>query len=379
MSINMTENIAALLTRRGWTVVREGEGRASLWANADAHAEMYLPRGLRRGSFEWSDILERLASAHGETVGNLERELDLVGSDVMRFTVNSTSSQTIPLEAGATVISSAFGMIRAAATTARRPRQSIGSHYSTVGDAIARGARLAHTERGSFVFPVLMPVGEPLPDTEHGFDAIAESRSESEERRVVRTLAQALQAYERHVIQPGREPRLKDLTPVVVAGGTKEIFAQVGRALAEPGVSWFEAGFDWASNETAAKDAPRSITIPADARDLVKSTVRLLARPQHTPVHVFTGPITQIGHEPGDPLGRIVIQAPSSSGRRLGHIEVTVRAEQLTEIHRWMDTATTVVVQGKIERIPGRTARLREIAQPYPLSETMFALGESSD
>lgn len=377
MTANMALDIAALLEGHNWSVVRSGRGRASLWAYSDGRTEMYLPTELRRGSFEWSDVLERIAVAQGEAVRDVERRLDLLGSDVMRFRVDSTSSQSIPLEAGATVIASAFGMIRAAATTARRPRQAIGSNYSAVGDEIARGARLAHTETGSFVFPVLMPVGEPLPDSGAVLDGFAKAHSESEERRVVRTLAQALQSYDRHVIQPAREPRLSDLAPVVIAGGTKEIFAQVGRALAEPGVSWLETGFDWAAKEPVAHDVPQQVTIPSEARDIVKTTVRLLARPQHNPVHVFTGPITQIGHEVGDPLGRVVIQAPSSSGRRLGHIEVTVRAEQLTEIHRWMDTVTTVVVQGEVERIPGRMARLRGTAQPYRLADSMLAVDDS--
>lgn len=374
MTTNMTSDVAALLIRRGWSVVRSGEGRASLWAYPDAQAEMYLPNELERGSFEWSDIIDRVASANRETASDVELQIELVGTDVMRFRVDSLSSQTIPLEAGATVIASAFGMIRAAATTARRPRQSIGSHYSVVGDAIAREARLAHTEVGSFVFPVLMRVGDPLPEPEPVLDGFAVAHSESEERRVVRTLAQALQSYERHVIQPAKQPRLSDLTPVVVAGGSKEIFAQMSRALTEPGVSWLETGFDWAAKETIAHDVPRRVTIPAEALDIVNATVRLLAQPNRNPARVFTGPITRIGHEPNDPLGRIVIQAPSPTARRLGHIEVTVRAEQLSQIHQWMDTVTTVVVQGEVERVPGRMARLRGVSKPYPLSETMLAV-----
>lgn len=384
---SVTEDLAAFLTRHGWSKVRVTDAGATLWAlpstSAELHAsadlpnssaEMYVPRFLRRGSFEWSDIIERVADAQSEPVKDIERRLDMVGTDVMRFRVDSNSSQSIPLEAGATVIGSAFGMIRASATSARRPRQSIGNNYSVVGDAIAREARLAHTEIGSFIFPVWMPVGDPLPDPQAALDGLAHAQPESEERRVVRTLAQALRAFEQMVIEPAKDPTMADLTPVVIAGGTKEVFAHLSRALAEPGVSWFETGFEWATKEAPPSDAPERVTIPSEARPIVERAVRLLSQPARHATHVFTGPITQIGHEPGDPIGRIVVQAPSPTGRRLGHIEVTVRAEQLTELHHWMDNVTTVVVSGELERVPGRMPQLRGVTKPVPLSETMLAV-----
>jgi hypothetical protein len=379
MKRDLTADVESLLSSRGWSAMSDGHGRATLWALDTNGVEMYVPRGLARGSFEWTDVVERIAAAHDAPTAAIERQLALVDTDVMRFRIDSADSQSIPLEAGASVISSAFGMIRAAATTARRPRRAIGSNYSVIGDAIAREAQLAHTEVGSFVFPVLMRVsGQGEDQTEensadHLLDE-ASARPESGERRVVRTLAQALDAYQRHVIAPAKEPRLSDLTPVVVAGGSKEIFAHVARTLAEPGVAWFETRFDWAPSESVAHGVPEQALIPAEARHLVDTTVRLLAQPDSHPVRTFTGPITHISHEPDDPFGTIAVQSPSPTARRVGHVEATVRAEQLTQIHHWMDTATTVVVRGELERVPGRAARLRGISEPFPLSDTMLGM-----
>ncbi|MBT2498533.1 hypothetical protein J7E25_05445 [Agromyces sp. ISL-38] len=373
MNVEMSTDIAALLRDRGWQVSARNPGGADLWAFE--RAEMYLPPIVRRGSFEWSDITERIASAHQESVITVERALEFVRFDITRFRIDNDvyGAQTIALEAGATVIGSAFGMIRAAATTARRPRQSIGSNYSKLGDDIAREARLAHTEVGSFVFPVLLRVGDPKAELEPHltgvtFDSV---QPESEERRVTRTLAQALAAYDKNVIQPAREPQSRDLLPVVIAGGSKEIFAQVNRTLSEPGVSWLSTEFTWAPAEAVAAAQPRAVTIPAEAREIVAKTVRLLSSPKQDPLRVITGPIIHIGHVPGDPFGEIAIQTPSPTGARVGRVDVRVRQEQLTEIHQWMDEGTTVVVHGVVERRHGRTARLREIASPRPLEDTL--------
>lgn len=379
MSENLADDFAALLRARGWLIQTENPGGSSLWSFED-HSEMYLPPIIRRGSFLWSDVTERIADAHDERVDVVERAIDLVRFDVTRFRVDAAAgSQAIPLEAGAAVIGSAFGMLRAAATAARRPRQSIGSNYSRLGDEIVREARLAHTEVGSFIFPVVLKVSppEPTPETPlHGED-FEWGRPESPERRVTRTLAQALTAFDRHVIQPAREPQMSDLTPVIIAGGTKEMFAQVNNVISEPGVSWLETGFTWAPIEAAAAESPSRVMISAESeiRELITKSVRLLSSPKSDPLRVITGPIIHISHAPGEPTGEIAIQTPSPTNARFSRVEVIVRQEQLSEIHHWMDQGTTVVVHGVVERRPGRPARLKGIAKPQPLEDTLAGIG----
>lgn len=379
MNQDLSAGVSALLRQRGWTLVRAGtSGGVDLWSLPDTSTEMYLPRRMNRGSFEATDVIERIAIAHGEKVRQIERAVDMVQFDVTKFRVDNDplGNQTIPLEAGTSVITSAFGMIRAAATTARRPRSSIGNNYSSLGDELARSARLGHTEVGSFVFPVLMQVSEPLTEPEETlrnvmFDSV---RPESDERRVIRTLAQALSVFEKRILGPAVEPRAADLTPVVIAGGSREIFTHINRVLSEPNISWFETGFAWAPSETVADDTPVVVRIPSDARDLVAQTVKLLSRPDAEPLRIVTGPITYIAHTPGDPFGEIAIQSPRPSGAGIGRVEVRVRASELSQLHHWMDTATTVVVQGMVERRPGRPARLRELVSPQALSDTISGI-----
>lgn len=142
MSENLAGDLSALLKASGWSSQKTNPGASELWSLA-GQAEMYLPPIVTRGSFLWSDLIERIAEAHEEKVDSVERAIDLVHFDVARFRVDAApGSLAIPLETGAAVISSAFGMLRAAATAARRPRQSIGSNYSRLGDEIVHEARL---------------------------------------------------------------------------------------------------------------------------------------------------------------------------------------------------------------------------------------------
>lgn len=195
---------------------------------------------------------------------------------------------------------------------------------------------------------------------------------ESDERRVTRTLAQALSAFERQIVQPDTMPDRSNLLPVVYAGGTQELFAKVAVALAEPDIAFLETGFTGAGAEPAPADLPMSITIPTEARSLVAEAARVLAEPAKDPLRVVVGPIIRIEHELDDPFGEIVIQsAPVGAGARKSRVEVRVRAEQLGQLHDWMYAGTTVVVHGKVERRAGHYARLQGFGVPHPLANTL--------
>ena len=97
------------------------------------------------------------------------------------------------------------------------------------------------------------------------------------------------------------------------------------------------------------------------------------------PVRVITGPIIRIEHTPGDPFGEIAVQVPLASSNRLGRVEGVVRREQLEQIHLWMSQGTTVVLQGEIERRPGRSARLAGVAAPQALDDALAGFDAVAD
>lgn len=367
-SSHAVADVTAELLRRDWVRKRSSE-RAALWTLPGSSAELYVPHSLRRDTLEWKGVLERIAAPARETSHDIERAIENKNYDFMRFRVNA-SGVSIPLESAATVINTAFGMIRAAATAAHRPTQSI-KNYAKAGDEIAAQARLGHTEIGSFVFPVLMHIDQPEQPKESTLEGVDQVMPESNERRVTRTLAQALNAFERQVVAPGTEPTPRSLLPVVYAGGTKELLSKVATALAEPDISFLETSFIWAGAEPASQELPRSVAIPAEALQLVTDAARILGRSNQDPLRVLVGPIIRIEHVKGERFGEIVIQAPGPSGGRKSRVEMQVRRAQLGVLHDWMHSGTTVVVEGIVQIRPGRYAFLEGLAVPQPLSATL--------
>lgn len=362
-------DITALLIRRRWTQVRRSE-RAALWTLPADGAELYVPYALRRDTIEWDGVLERIAAPTAENPRDIEKSIEQNNYDFVRYRVNATG-ETIPLETAATVISSAYGMLRAAATAARKPRATIAS-YTKLGDEIAGSARLGHTEQGSFVFPVLVHINEPPAAPADTLDSVNQVAPESNERRVTRTLAQALSAFQKQIVQPDAQPTAKNMLPIIYAGGTRELFNKAATALAEPDIAFLETGFTWAGAEPAADDLPTAVTIPAEASRLLRDASRVLADTKKESLRVFVGPIFRIEQKHGEPFGLITMTASAMvEGTRKSRVEVPVRATQMGDLHEWMHAGTTVVVQGQLERRPGHYARLKDITTPQPLSATL--------
>lgn len=365
-------DVTALLIRRRWTEVRRSE-RAALWMFPASGAELYVPYALRRDTIEWDGVLERIAAPTAENPRDIERSIEQNNFDVVRYRVNATG-ETIPLETAATVISSAYGMLRAAATAARKPRATI-NNYAKVGDEIASSARLGHTEQGSFVFPVLVHVDEPAAAPGDTLETVDQVTPESNERRVTRTLAQALSAFQKQIVEPDTQPTAKNMLPIIYAGGTRELFNKAATALAEPDIAFLETGFTWAGAEPAADDLPTAVHIPAEASRLLRDASRVLSDTKKETLRVFVGPIFRIEHKHGEPFGLITMSAAAVvEGTRKSRVEVPVRATQMGDLHDWMHAGTTVVVQGQVERRPGHYARLTDITVPQPLSATLEGL-----
>ena len=372
--------MANYLRKHEWSSTKT-TALAALWNKpiANDSVELAVPLHVRTDSFEWNDILGRIAAVEKRAVFSVAREFLYAGFDGVRFRIANDAflDDTVPLHSGLALVSSAFAMLRASATTAQRVRSQIGSSYSKIGDEYVSRARMAHTEQGSFIVPVFFQHDETV--VPNNIEPIAGTElvpSESPQRRIVRTFAQTLETYKKRIIEPGKEVREGALTPVIAAGGSKELFASLERILCDSSVKEFSTDFSWGIGLSLSGNAPDRVTIPAEARELVKQTVAILTKGQNQPTRIFTGPIVAFEHEPGDPYLRVALQTPSSNGR-MSRVYMTARVQMKTVILQWIDENDTVTVQGIVERLPGRPLQLQGVSTPMKLDDSFLSDSES--
>lgn len=369
-------NIENYLLGSGW--IREAPGASgALWKRLDSDENeivIAVPNLMMTAGIEWRSVIERLARFENLSFDKVANKLKHQFVDVARLRAANdiVITDTIPLTAGVGFIGSAYKMLRACATTSLNARSHIAGAFSSVGDRLISTARLGHTEQGSYILPILIPliISDPHEGQELTIDSAQFSRVplEPEERRITRTFAQSLAALSAYVVTPGKEPRKSDMGHLVRAGASRELVIALADILAEPAVATFDVRFDWAFGITQPAGVPGEVSIPSEAHELLSMTAALLRTTIREPNQSINGPIVEVRHLPNDYYGEVAVQTV----RRGRQVEIRVRLEkpQIAPALEWMRTSRTVVVDGRVDRTPGRQLKITAPARIYPLDES---------
>jgi len=369
-------DVVTYLRAQGWLSSPPGPG-GTLWVKGDARIGVpHEPDDVLIGS-----VLDRLARAERRDIKSTADAVRHVRFDVthLRAVNDYRIVDKIPLETATKLISSARTMLRATATTARRERAQIAGSYSHIGDEVIREAFMGHTERGSFIIPVLVPIPEPeQPDPkrptlydDHAEPVLHHAAPEPFERRVVRTFAQSMQAVHDLVVEPGRIPNTDRIHELVYRGVSREFCAGLVNVLDETAIGEFESTIDWAPVVPAPDTMPRHVLISAEAVDLVRSVAERLRQQKAPSRQVFSGTIVEFRHENhDDPFGEIAVSTMRRG--RPSEIRVRLPIETYREAWEWHNAGRAVLVEGLIRRSPGRPGIVDNPTRFQPLDELML-------
>lgn len=367
--------LRSYLRFNGWRELPPGPVGA-LWVNNGARVGMpnEEDEDLIQGAIERVALSERRAP---KDVANSARYL-LFDVTHLRAANDYRITDTIPLGTASKIISSSRSMLRATATTARRERAQIGNSFSKLGDDVIREALMGHTEKGSFVIPVLIPIPPPLeedhhqPGLDYEFPEFHRSTPEPFERRVVRTFAQSMQAVHEMVVEPAHDPTVDQIHELVYRGVSREFCSALAGILADGSVAEFEAHVDWSPAVPSPETMPRSVAINADSVDLVERVAGKLRQQKVDPRQVFSGTIVQLRHEnQDDPFGEIAV----STVRRGRSSEILVRLplEDYSRAWHWHSAGRAVLVEGIVRRAPGKPLRVDNPLRCHPMDEMYLA------
>lgn len=364
----------------GWQEGSNGVA-GSLWTKAGS--QIGVPRvedeDLIRGA------IERLAAIEARSLSDISTTIRLLRFDVTSLCAlnNNLIAESIPLSSASTILQSARMMLRAVGTTAIRERGEIRGSYSRLGDEVAGSARMGHTEEGSFVIPVLVPVHEvPQDDPMHEpLVEIERSAPEPLERRVTRTLAQSLMAISEVIVEPAREPTTKSLHAAVERGVSRELCVSVSRILQEPVVGQFEAKFRWAPVVDVPASVPASIVLEPSAHDLIDLAADRLHEERIEPRQMFSGKIVELRHVPDEPSGYVTISTVRRG--RMCEIRMELPLPRYDEALAWHRDKRAIIVEGEVK--PGRNRKLEvhNVERLHPIDELylpgIFDTEESSE
>lgn len=349
--MDLQRNLVFYLRSHGWEASREPGPAGRLWDHPAMRLSVAVPNEIREGSLDWHTVAARLAEVERTSVDQLETAVKLLSTDVanIRAANDIVIGDTIPYEAAVTMMQSAWRMFRTCATTSMRVRPQIRSNYNRRADEIADTARMAHTQRGSFIIPLLLPLSE-IPRSEDG--VLFEAAPEPVERRVMRTFAEALTKVDELVVKPDRLATQDDVMELVFSGVTAEFASSLHQVLMEQAVAQFGATFEWAPLGGKAPEGVSSVSIPAGAAERVEVVARRLRK--HTPkreTEVLTGPIISVTRYPSGG-GMVIVDTIRNA--RSAHVGVRVTTDdRFDEALDWMKRRSTVLIEGRITRESG--------------------------
>ena len=379
--VDAERNLSDYLEFNGWSRISEGSF-GILWTDSDREAEIAVPRGLKSGTGMWDGTIDRIAQRQNKDSEEVDKSVRRFWMDVSDFRATSSVVQGnyIAAEAGSSLFSGAWRILRSSATTARGAKVAISGNYSSAGDRSIKGAVFAQTEPGSYVLPLLVPIDRALLDEQMASeneqerlssDDFFETRTvESEQRRATRTMAQALSAIYQRIIAPAKEPTQRAINEAVMAGASREMLTALHDIINEPTVSRMDVKFHWAPRAGVVPSINTSVEIPKESAILLANAAKQMKATKEPTTAVLSGPIFALYHPKGLDRGEATIEAAHHGRVRL--IVVTLKgAKALDDAHRWFRAHETLVVQGAV-RSTSLGLKVDAPTLIYPLGQGML-------
>lgn len=350
-------NLNDYLEFKGWERHSEGSfGR--LWVEPKSKAEIAIPFGIRPGSGMWDGTMGILAEREGASRATVDQAVRRFWTDVLDFRAISSVVQgdQIAAEAGSSLFAGAWRMLRSSATTARGPKIAIAGNYSPTGDRSIERALFAQTKPGSYILPLLLPIRRVLPNLDWENESQAsllpgdffkKHAEESEERRVSRTMAQAITAVHKTIIKPGKDPSPSAVNEVVMAGASREMVKAMHDIVSEPTVRSLDVTFTWAPKAGQLPGGLERVEIPNESTELLYRALKFMV-PSKTQIRTaISGPMLALYHPKGADRGEATIEAAYRG--RVRKIVVQLRgASVLDNAHKWFRAHETLLVTGTV-------------------------------
>jgi hypothetical protein len=369
---DLREEVISYLRRQGWSPGQPGQF-GELWTSAqDSDSRLAVPFKLQVDSREFLALAAGLAREEQRSPGDVAGAIEHEFLDLQAYRIGDTYvlEDRVLLDSAAIVLDSARKLIRAAANTARKPRAYIASNFSKTADEVAQKARLAHTRRGSFVLPIVMPIEPPEFLPNQILDEATEVKLESTERRTTRTLATALAALDQIAVRPDKEPGRAELEYLVEVGVSKELVTAVRAIAGDAGVHAFETRFQWAPGVGSPPGLPERVIISDEASTLLGRVEQQLRTARPRPEESISGQIVQIRQVPGEPRGEVTIRTIRNG--KMAEVRVSTTPDVTRDATDWFKAGRAALAHGAVIAAPGRPLTMPSPQAVTPLDQILL-------
>lgn len=290
-------DFAAYLRAHNWVLDEHYEDRESFWIQGhgrNSETELLLPLRVdfRDYALRVSDALETLEIVEGRPRNDILKDIMTAIFDVVRVRVENPNSRdgSLSLDAGVLLFDNTRKMVTSAArATYEKRAQFIANMPDQVSDYL-RKVRVGQTERGSYIVNILSPFVADS-DEQQLFSTEPYEQADSFNRRVIKTLADGLEATQSAAGESVRDPHYKKFEEAIQAGVSAnlcEAIAKIGQSGENSGV---EVDMRWALLRPSREETNRKVYFSAMSIPVIEEASRRLrstpSREQRIQGHVI--------------------------------------------------------------------------------------------
>ncbi|WP_433136350.1 hypothetical protein ACQPZ8_29515 [Actinomadura nitritigenes] len=355
--------LSAYLRLEGWRPSESGP-LAQLWSHGDLPEEGLLVP-LRKTSSDYQRrlalLLRDLSRIEHRPAEQVQDSITLVFYDVTRVRAAHPEliDDTIPFDAGLRLFQAAQKIVRAAAAATIRRQGSFGNSWPLRAREHVRNVRLGHTERGSYILPIISRARPAPPVSDDPQIALDIDVEESLfDRRVLSTMSDALATLHEMTVRSARRPSPQDVTDAVHEGVSRELCTAIDTALTQDSVAELDVSFTWSRAARAPRDSADSVVFPQEARENVEYVADRLKKIRVPREHVLFGRITHLHHEADDEASGGEVGMETIIERRRRTIWFELDEATYHEAVRYHGEKRRVVVRGTLDSHPGHKATM---------------------
>ncbi|HEX8579104.1 MAG TPA: hypothetical protein VF655_05865 [Allosphingosinicella sp.] len=244
-------------------------------------------------------LIDKVADIEGLSREALLRDLTMAAFDVVRVRLVDADDAAVELDRVIKIVREARSALTAAANAAasRMPRKNYaGRQHESVGEFADR-VRLAQTERGSFVLPLLCPYSYDPSET-------LMMPREWFGRRVTKTFVSAVEAVDEALGYAGGSNEFEAFLEGVPRGVSANMCAALARIAEAAGR--IELSVRWALPEPELF-APRAVTIDSSAAPVLLRAAAKMVEADPPPPEPLLAFVTKL-HQPGHAIVETVIE-----------------------------------------------------------------------
>ncbi|MEV6984465.1 hypothetical protein AB0M95_24865 [Sphaerisporangium sp. NPDC051017] len=340
--------LKAYLTANSWQLRDKPLPRAEIWER-DSH-EVLVPLNSEASDYprRIRNFIEDIASQGGLSEEDVARELQYVEDDVINLRFEDARPY-IPLVDASKILNGARDFTIANACSTLQRKSYHGRSRPPAARKYAETVGMGHTLRGSFIIPIVSPIGTMRPVlAESDQDPLLDVELESDyfPRRVTGVMADVLRQLQELAVERGNIPSADDLRQAVYGGLSADACAALAVMVSAPEVGDLDITLRWALTSAPPRAGGEYLRFPKESAGAIKEIGHILRNDVRISDTVLYGFVSSLDRDPDDNEG--VVKVKALLGGRVRPVKMTLGPDDYHVAVEANDLKLRVVVAGTL-------------------------------